>query len=613
MCGIIGVAGLRVQDGPIELALLSMQDRGPDASSSKIINSALTLGATRLAMVDPHPRSNQPFFDEISGDCLIFNGEIYNFLVLRDELKNEFKDLTFRTESDTEVLLIGLQLKGSDFVNSLNGMFSFAFYSKKDDTVLLGRDLQGKKPLYYHESSEGIVWASSLKAIRLMIESGEISNLEQYLQLGYFVDPDTPYRNVKELIPGSLLKYELSHNKITHLRISEAKSNRRMNSHPSQLRDALKVAVSNRIKDQNKVAISLSGGVDSAVIAILLAELGADTTAYSSHWEDKDKEKYNSDSKIAERIAKNLGIEFKKIAMPTSIEIRDVLTDFLQAMQEPNNNPTGLSMMFLYRGISKDKIRLVLTGDGSDEILAGYDRYNKTQVIPKLFDIRETNSTRSVANLLARVNPKAHKLFLSQFELQSTLKWLQWHQLFAPHEYQRIIGKMAIGEGRQTPRYLQSLSYAENLMNPVESLMRFDSKIWLAMESNRKLDRVSMSFSLEARCPFQDLEVKDAARELMTRSKYRNLNKKLLWEAFPELIDLNVRTDKFGFISPVGHWLRGNPDLVAESIDYLCKNFSSDRIYLEKLGEGVRQGDFRRIQKTWAVVVLARWLAINAE
>jgi asparagine synthetase B (glutamine-hydrolysing) len=143
--------------------------------------------------------------------------------------------------------------------------------------------------------------------------------------------------------------------------------------------------------------------------------------------------------------------------------------------------------------------------------------------------------------------------------------------------------------------------------------MRLDSKIWLAMESNRKLDRVSMSFSLEARCPFQDLEVRNAARELMSQSKYRVLDKKLLWEAFPELNELHVRTDKFGFISPVGHWLRSNPQLISESIDYLCKNFLSDRKYLETLEKGVSQGDFKRIQKTWAVVVLSKWLAINAE
>jgi len=299
--------------------------------------------------------------------------------------------------------------------------------------------------------------------------------------------------------------------------------------------------------------------------------------------------------------------------MPTSIEIGEVLTDFLNAMQEPNNNPTGLSMMHLYRVISEDNIRLVLTGDGSDEILAGYDRYNKTQILPKLFDIRETNFTRFIANSLARVNTKVHKLFLSQFELQSTLKWLQWHQLFEPHEYKKILGSLKIQDAGQVSRFVQTLTQGENLKNPVESLMRFDSKIWLAMESNRKLDRVSMSFSLEARCPFQDLEVIDAARELMTRSKYRKLDKKLLWEAFPELIDLNVRTDKFGFISPVGHWLRGNPELIAESVDYLCNNFSADRNYLENLVKGVSQGDFKRIQKTWAVVVLARWLAINAE
>lgn len=613
MCGIIGVAGSRIQDRQIELALLSMHDRGPDSSSSTKINNLLTFGATRLAMIDPHPRSNQPFIDEISGDCLIFNGEIYNYLVLRNELKNEFKDISFKTESDTEVLLAGLQLRGAEFVNSLNGMFSFSYYSKKDDTVLLGRDLQGKKPLYFHESSEGIVWASSLKAICIMLEKVEVSSLEQYLQLGYFVDPNTPYRNVKEIIPGSLLKFDLTQNKITHSKITEGNSKKLTHSHPAQLRDALKFAVSNRIKDQNKVAISLSGGVDSAVIAILLAELGANTTAYSSFWEDRDKEKYNSDSEIAEKIATNLGIEFKKIAMPTSIEIKDVLTDFLIAMQEPNNNPTGLSMMHLYRGISQDNIRLVLTGDGSDEILAGYDRYNKTQILPKLFDIRETNFTRFIANSLCRVNPKVHKLFLSQFELQSTLKWLQWHQLFEPHEFQKILGSLEIQDVGQVPCSFQTLTQGENLTNPVESLMRLDSKIWLAMESNRKLDRVSMSFSLEARCPFQDLEVRNAARELMSQSKYRVLDKKLLWEAFPELNELHVRTDKFGFISPVGHWLRSNPQLISESIDYLCKNFLSDRKYLETLEKGVSQGDFKRIQKTWAVVVLSKWLAINAE
>ncbi len=564
-------------------------------------------------MVDPHPRSNQPFIDEASGDSIVFNGEIYNYLELRDELKKDFQGLIFKTESDTEVLLLGLQLRGLCFVNSLNGMFSFSFFSHKDNSILLGRDLQGKKPLYFHESPEGIVWGSTLKAIALLIEKKQITNLDQYLQVGYFIDPNTPYRNVKELMPGTLLKYEITQNKLTHSRISPIRTVRTKPPQTDQLREALKLAVSRRIKDQNTVAISLSGGVDSAVIAIILAELGAKTVAYSSHWEDKDKEKYNLDCEIAESIAFNLGIDFKKVAMPNSRDIKKVLTEFLQATQEPNNNPTGLSMMNLYRQISEDNIRLVLTGDGADEILAGYDRYNKVRRIPHFMSIPENNVTQLLANSLSRVSTKAHKALVSQFELQSTMRWMQWHQLFELHEQRKILGSSEFWGSSQFSSYVQSFCRNMDLESPVQSLMEIDSRIWLAMESNRKLDRISMSFSIEARCPFQDLEVKEISRELMNNSNYGILGKKHLWQAFPELIDLNVRTDKYGFISPVGHWLRNNPDLISESIDYLCKNLSSDRSYLERLERGVNQGDFTKIKKTWAFVVLARWLSIDAD
>jgi asparagine synthase (glutamine-hydrolysing) len=190
MCGIAGCFGDAPDEEWVNSVIVDLIPRGPDHQETSIINPSLVMGAARLAMTDPLPRSNQPFLREDLGIAITFNGEIYNYKELRFELAQ--LGYTFWTDSDTEVLLLAIHKYGENVTAKLNGMYAFAYFSNSLGTLLLGRDSLGKKPLYYSFNGSTFLWSSSLESINKK-HGSEISDygLNQYLAFGYTIDPDT--------------------------------------------------------------------------------------------------------------------------------------------------------------------------------------------------------------------------------------------------------------------------------------------------------------------------------------------------------------------------------------------------------------------------------------
>jgi asparagine synthase (glutamine-hydrolysing) len=613
MCGILGVFGSQPDLHWAESEIINLVKRGPDHQATVKINSNTVIGSARLAMTDPLPRSNQPLIREDLNAAITFNGEIYNYKELRILLENY--GYQFRTESDTEVLLVACHKFGSAVTSRLNGMYSFAYVDTNSSTVMLARDSFGKKPLYWSNSNHLVYWSSSLRQVKRAIKYSKLSEdaLATYLAFGYTIDPVTIYEGIYALTPGSIMSLALTQHGEIEITFSPAQEYvPERDSELQNLKLEIHRAVQQRIEDHSEVAISLSGGLDSTIIAMLAAKSQSKITGYSAIWPDSDKSRYNLDAEYAEKIARNIGIDFVRVEMPKSNEVCHALDSFVAAMEEPNSNPTGISMMNLYSAIASDSHRLVLTGDGADEIFAGYPRYENSLRFPNKFKLRGNWADKI---LISEPNPiisRLKQITLSQLSIRSNHRWAHWHWNFSPAQLSKLLSREKKRENYWYDISKVISSYKnEGTENTIETMLLLDRNIWLSMESNRKLDRISMDKSIEARSPFQDERVIARGLLEMRNEKFTNLNKKILWELFPEVEQMGVRKDKTGFISPVGHWLRSNPKLVQESIRFLIASGYFDGSELNRYIQAPASGNYRKIMQLWSLVILSRWMELN--
>ena len=601
MCGILGVYGLNSLQF-VNINIGQLDRRGPDSRKVTQVNENLTLGATRLSMTDPHPRSNQPMFDADTGNFLVFNGEIYNYLEIKKQLSNE--GANFTTYSDTEVLLKALIMKGNNFVDSLQGMFAFALYSNHKNQIVLARDFLGKKPLYYSITKDYFIFSSQIKLIRDYIGQSSIdqNSLVSYLKLGYLLDPGTMYKEIKSVNPGEVLVVDLnSLNLISKFNFIPKPILLPTNTSFS---DAMKDSFKSRVEGHSKIAISLSGGIDSTAIALQSVREGVNCSIYSMWWPESDKSRYNQDFHAAKSIAKSLNLKFTPVEMPSIKNFNDQVSNYVKAMGEPNSNPSGVSMMALYENISADGIRLVLTGDGADEILGGYDRYK----LIRRFNSFPNMDLAFLESMLKKsgsyLNPIMDLVTLLQNSEREQF-WIAWHELINNKDLGELDQNLSLDKiGVENFLSFKDL-YGKN--SRIGNMMVRDLKIWLTMESNRKLDRISMWHSVEARSPFQSELVIGLAYKHMIDTKFMLLNKNILRKNYPELRNLSINKNKLGFISPLGHWLRNNPDLIQDSLKYIAQKFDFDKNELVKLSHSPQNGDYSKFRFLWSLIILAKW------
>jgi asparagine synthase (glutamine-hydrolysing) len=612
MCGIAGAYGMAIDNSWVEEQLVILSRRGPDSQGSFAASSNCHLASCRLAMTDPMPRSNQPFVDIYSGNSIVFNGEIYNFHDLKDKLLLEFPTENFHTQSDTEVLLRWLDKHGERGVPCLQGMFSFAYFNKSANKLSLCRDSLGKKPLYWAMYNKSIYWSSSLESFKsLLTPLIDHDAIVQYFSLGYILDPTSIFRNVQSILPGQNIEFVIYQNEVKML------SNRNVKpllSYSHSLRETIESAVNRRIEGHEKIAISLSGGVDSSIISLHLKDSSKKVTSFSCIWTDSDKDKYNKDAVYAARIAENLGLNHFQVEMPKTNQIDEYLSRYLIAMQEPNANPTGISLYALYEEIAQQGFRLVLTGDGSDEIFAGYQRYRELQKTSLGLKLKSEFLRMKLVEFNGRLGRGISRSVVSLMNQEFPETWFYWHGIFFKNELKNLFQNPKTAEAFDSKvlTRISEISPTHSQIHSVSTLMERDRMIWLDMESNRKLDRISMFFSIEARSPFQDERVTSVALSKRDQIVRESGTKNLLWKSYPELETLGVRRDKEGFISPVGHWLRNNQKLVEHSIRILINEKVFVSSVLNSYKYAAFESDFRRIKQLWHLVALAKWLEVNS-
>ncbi len=624
MCGLAGVA-LRDGHGTVNAAALramgdALAHRGPDDASEHVA-PGIGLASRRLAIIDTSILGRMPMLSEDGQVAVVFNGEIYNHVELRKELQQ--RGVRFRSGSDTEVLLNLYLERGVDAVPRLIGMFALAIWDGRERALLLARDRLGVKPLVYREDRDGLHFASEIRG--LLAEprfSPEIDPeaIHHLIALRYIPRPLTPFTGVRQLPPAHLLHYRQGVVRLERY-WSVPSSADAAAEEPRGVYDRclglLDDAVKLRLRSDVPVALLLSGGIDSTIIAYhMRRNLTQRFRAFTVGFPEADYD----ERPRAREVARRLGIDLEEI------EVTGTATDNLESivahMQVPFADPSMLPLWLLSREVSRH-VKVALVGDGGDETFGGYDRYRAHLLadrfgwIPGLVSrtpfyalLDAVSTEKSRRNLPGRV-----RRFLDGWELPARERNALWlanpgarriARLYQPGFAERIAGIDATAA-------LGQIANDWNSPRLIESLLRADLEHFLPDDLMFKADMASMAFGLELRSPFLDHRVVEFAATLPGRLKIRGQRNKwflrrLYRGRLPESV---LRARKAGFGMPLDHWLRGALHGVAH--DLLLNYGAHTRQYLNRDAVAAvikihRSGQRNYDELIWTLIVLELWL-----
>jgi asparagine synthase (glutamine-hydrolysing) len=619
MCGITGIIN---KQNPVQLSeLRAMCDRlklrGPDAEGTWV-SDYLGLGHRRLSVIDLET-GDQPMFSPDGNLILVFNGEIYNFQELRAELVE--LNYTFLTSSDTEVILNGyLQYGIKELLKKMEGMFAFTLFDKEKDEVFIARDKFGEKPLYYIENEESLYFASELKALESKFDKKDIDikGLNFFLSLSYIPAPHTIYSAVKKLPAAHFIQYKKGQ-KIQFDKYYDLQEN--IANQPVQdnfqlacdeLRTKLKSSVEKRMVSDVPLGAFLSGGIDSSIIATLMAEI-SDTpiNTFSIGFKEKTYDESERAQLIADKIKSNHTVHFLDYK-----DVVEIVDDIILHYDEPFGDSSALPSYYVAK-LAREKVTVVLTGDCADELFGGYEKYlgqhyiAKVKKWPKIFQqivkagVAITPHTRLTNSILRRAKKVLSNLDQSEFEIHYNLMCLG----FSDKE------RFALLEKDYQKEIKSEIEIVYNSYQSSESLEKgFYTDLHFVLEGDMltKVDRVCMKNSLEARVPFLDSKIVEMAYRLPVNFKIKGNNKKyILKETFKDVLPhetINFR--KKGFGVPVDLWFRN--ELKAEIENLLSKELIERQgIFNYKVVQSLLEehlsGKENHKGKLWNLFVFQKW------
>ncbi|MFW3440440.1 asparagine synthase (glutamine-hydrolyzing) [Aliarcobacter butzleri] len=537
MCGIIGTNFLNERfDKSLEL----LHHRGPDFQNSiKIGNKQF--GHTRLAIIDLDEEANQPMiFDDI---LLVFNGEIYNYKELI-----HVEHLECKTKSDSEVLIRLYQKYGFDFLNKLNGMFSFCIYDMKKDLYFCARDRYGKKPFFYYFKDNKFIFSSSVKSILNLLDYKPNLNkvaLSKYMQ--YFVSfgEDSFYQDIFKLEASTYLIYEPNKSpelqKKKYYKINTYKAIKDEKQALNDIEEFLFKSVEYRLNSDVEVASLLSGGIDSSLISALYTKIsGKKINTFSIGY---DEYKNYCELDFAQITAKHINSNHH----PVEINQKEYINHFeqtLDMLEEPHGDSAAVPLNILTKQIHKAGIKTVLSGEGSDEIFLGYDNYAK---FLKYYEFEKSLSNEQ--NLFlndiigALQNNTKESEYLRRIVKKQNL-YNSFGEIYTDIQRKRLFKKV--------PTYKSETAKQD----PVDWMSYIDLKIWLGESLLSKVDRISMGNSLEVRTPFLDFNLVNYMFSVESHIKVGDTNKYLLKKIAQKYIpETIINRTKKGFNSPFNEWL----------------------------------------------------------
>jgi asparagine synthase (glutamine-hydrolysing) len=569
MCGITGVFAFneigRFNLPNISLSTETLEHRGPDFQKV-FVGDFVALGHRRLSIIDLNPNANQPMSAEDGRYQLVFNGEIYNYKTLRQELTS--KGVSFETESDTEVLLQLLIHEGKDALNKLNGFFAFAFYDQQKEEMLVARDRYGIKPLYYLEDEDRFIFASELKAIlKFGIEKTiDTNSLYTYLQLNYLPAPMSMVKGVKKLMPGQyaiVKKKSVEFNSYYELKTTFDKPFQgNYEDAQSQLKELMEKSVERRLVADVPLGTFLSGGIDSSIISAIAAKKVDGLHTFSIGYKGNS---FFDETEYANAVAKHIG----SIHQVFSLSLDDLygyLPKLLRSFSEPFADSSALPVFALSQ-LTKENVTVALSGDGADELFAGY---NKHAALYRLWHPgakeKMVSALRPLWNILpkSRNNPFGNiarqlKKFADASQLDIQSQYWMLASLQSARKSTDLLSNAVLedvdfeGFDLWKDQLLSTLS-----SKSINQSLQLDQELVLQGDMLQKVDLMSMQHALEVRVPFLDHELVAFANSLPEEFKVNGKRKKMiLQDTFRDILpDKIFNRPKHGFEVPLLDWLR---------------------------------------------------------
>jgi asparagine synthase (glutamine-hydrolysing) len=614
MCGICGSIDFR-DSAPLDPAVRRrMRDvvahRGPD-DEGEYCHGPAYLGFRRLSIVDLGG-GHQPQFNEDGNLALIFNGEIFNHLDLRAEL--EARGHVFRTRSDAEAILHGYEEWGAQVVERLRGMFALALYDQKRQLLFAARDRLGIKPFYYHHRGGLLVFGSEIKALLAhpdVPRRVHRASVSDYLTYRYVPGPDTLFENIHKLLPGHRLTFESGNLHIEpYWDVSYAERFRgNYQEAYERVKELITESVRLRLMSDVPLGALLSGGVDSSLIVGVMAGLmDRPVDTYSVGFRARGP---YSELKYARLVAERFGTRHHELEVGEE-DVLKTLPSLVWFQDEPVTEPSALPTYLVSRLARRD-VKVVLTGEGGDELFAGYAKYAHDRYAG-LYSAVPAPLRRG---LLARLGAAGRRFHIADRSLSirdDAERWSSWFAGFDHAEKRRLLSPELLRESAAAPssrifaRYLDSVAGEP----PLHQMLYVDTKVWLPDDLLMKMDRMSMGASLEARVPLLDHKLVEFAATLPPSFKLRGMSGKIMLKAWArEMVPREVvDRRKVGFTVPVAEWFRaGLKDFLSDTL------FSSrarargyfDTGHVERLLKDHLEGRRDHSRALWTLLQLELW------
>ena len=621
MCGICGFVNLDGQAASPEIVArmnATLFHRGPD-DGDEFVHEATALGHRRLSIVDL-ARGRQPMGLDGTPLTMVYNGEVYNHLDLRKEFT--FEADRYRTTSDTETILAGFHQHREEIPSHLQGMFAFAVYNEQDRSLFIARDRLGIKPLYYFKTERLFAFASEIKALLVHPDIQarvNTSKLSQQLTLKYTLDDQTLYAGIKKLLPGhwtSVRSGQIRTKQYWDISYTPKRKFSSIDEASKEFKERFDGSVRSRLMADVPLGVFLSGGIDSSVIAASMSKMVSDPIkAYSIAFEQKEY----SELSYSNMVAKHVGADVTEMILSPQDWIA-AWPKMVYHEDEPIAHPSSIPLHFVAKRAAED-VKVVLTGEGADELLAGYERYYET-----LANLRYgkfvPNGVRSVARKLIDLLPDR---FVPKRKAVRT-------SLYLPTDIDTIFldnyaafGRADVQSALQ-PRYRDELdventySAFSDMMDSsdadelLDKILYADMKTYL-LELLMKQDQMSMSASLESRVPFLDHTFVEFVCSLPTEFKLNGFKTKhILRHSLGDTVPRQIVTrSKKGFPTPIKEWFRNEfsgsiRELLQSDHTLLHEYVQPD--YIDHILNRHISGEWNLQEQIWTLGNLELWLRI---
>ena len=618
MCGIVGFYSNRNDKENIIIKQLdTLFHRGPDEQKT-YIDKNVALGHSRLAIIDIN-NAHQPMKSNDDKYVLVFNGEIYNYLELRQHLTS--KGITFKTHSDTEVLLNMYIVYGKECINKLNGMFAFAIYDKQKDSLFLARDHFGIKPLYYKYQNDYFVFASEVKAILKYPEikaDVDTKSLNEYLTFQVMLKKHTLFKDIHTLEPATYMVVEKG--KIKEKKrywefsydIDNTKSEE---EYSSELLHLLENSLNIQTRSDVSVGAYLSGGIDSSLVSTLASKnYFGNLQTFSGGF--KDSKEFN-ETEYAKVVHKSINSIHHEI-FPTSKDFVDNFEKIMYHMDYPEAGP-GVFSQYMVSKLASEHVKVVLGGQGGDEIFGGYTRYTVAYLEQALKGaIFETSEEGQHLVTLQSIIPNMPQLknyiplLKEQFKdgLFDSMDDRYYRMINRSHNLDKIYNKDFLSTFEKeelVDKFKQVFNHPET-KSYFNKMTHFDLKTLLPALLHVE-DRMSMAVSIESRVPMLDYRIIELASKMPPSMKFSGgKTKAMLIKSIKNTLPKEIieRKDKMGFPTPINNWLAG--DLKEYALDILTSKKAQERGYLNTAAiekQISESGKFSR--DLWGALNLEMW------